>query len=130
MITSVHHKADLLIVPRKGGEPDHAAAKRPAAARTRPDFPDDAPEPGERAALDRASLKKAVDIVNDALRSANTHVNLQIDQESNQAVVKVINDAGEVIRQFPPKEVLQLAKYLAKEGTLPADKGVVLEGRM
>jgi uncharacterized FlaG/YvyC family protein len=130
MVTSVQNKADLLIALRKGGEPDDAAAKRLAAARKLPDCPGDAHEPDERAALDRGPLKKAVDILNDALRAAETRVSLQIDQESDQVVVKVFKESGEVIRQFPPKELLKLAKYLMQEGILPADKGVFFEGRV
>ena len=135
MITSVQHQADLLIAPRKGGEPDKAAATRPAAARTQLDFPHDAGKLDERAvieraAVDRMQLDKAAAAVNDALKSAGTQVKLQLDQESEQVVVKVVKESGEVIRQFPPKEVLELAKYLAQEGKLPADKGVLLEGRI
>ena len=59
MITSVHNKADLLITPRKGGEPDKAAATRPAAARTQPDSPHDASRSTDRAALDRAAAQFA-----------------------------------------------------------------------
>jgi uncharacterized FlaG/YvyC family protein len=42
----------------------------------------------------------------------------------------VLKESGEVIRQFPPKEILELAKYLSEEGALPADKGIFLEGRI
>jgi flagellar protein FlaG len=125
MITPVYHKADLLIVPRKGGEPDDAEAKRPAAARTQRDTPQGALQPADRAVLERAAAA-----VNDALRAADTHVNLQIDQDSEQVVVKVLKESGEVIRQFPPQELLELAKYLSQEGMLPADKGVLIEGRI
>jgi flagellar protein FlaG len=125
MITSVHHKADLLIAPRKGGEPDDAEAKRPAAARMQRDTPQGALQPAERAVLERAAA-----VVNDALKAADTRVNLQIDQDSEQVVVKVLKESGEVIRQFPPQELLELAKYLSEEGSLPSDKGVLLEGRM
>jgi uncharacterized FlaG/YvyC family protein len=125
MITSVHNKAELLIAPRKGGEPDDAAVKRPAAARTQRDS-----SQGVHQSADRAALERAAAAVNDALRSANTHVNLQIDQDSEQVVVKVLKESGEVIRQFPPKELLELAKYLEAEGKLPTDKGLLLEGRI
>lgn len=125
MITSVHNKADLLITPRKGGEPDKAAATRPPAARTQPESSRDASQSTDRAALDRA-----VAAVGEALKSAGTHVKLQLDQDSDQVVVKVLKESGEVIRQFPPKELLELAKYLSEEGMLPPDKGVLLEGRI
>ena len=135
MITSVHNKADLLIAPRKGGEPDKAAATRPAAARKQLDSPHDASESDERAVFDRATgsqspLDKAVVAVNEALKSAGTHVKLQVDQDSSQVVVKVLKESGEVIRQFPPEEVLKLAKYLSQEGTLTADKGLLIEERI
>lgn len=125
MITSVHNKADLLITPRKGGEPDKAAATRPPAARTQPDSSRDAVQSTDRAVLDRA-----VAAVGEALKSAGTHVKLQLDQDSDQVVVKVLKESGEVIRQFPPKELLELAKYLSEEGMLPPDKGVLFEGRV
>jgi flagellar protein FlaG len=135
MITSIQNKADLLITPRKGGEPDHAAAKGLAAARKQLDVSHDVPESDrraviERTALDQGRLAKAVAALNDALKSADARVNLQIDQESDQVVVKVLKESGEVIRQFPPKEVLEMAKYLSEEGALPADKGVLLEERV
>jgi flagellar protein FlaG len=125
MITSVHYKADLLITPRKGGEPDKAAATRPPAARTQPDSSHDASQSTDRAVLDRA-----VAAVGEALKSAGTQVKLQLDQDSDQVVVKVLKESGEVIRQFPPKELLELAKYLSEEGMLPPDKGVLFEGRI
>jgi flagellar protein FlaG len=125
MITSVHNKADLLITPRKGGEPDKAAATRLPAARTQPDSSRDATQSTDRAVLDRA-----VAAVGEALKSSGTHVKLQLDQDSDQVVVKVLKESGEVIRQFPPKEVLELAKYLSEEGMLPPDKGVLFEGRV
>lgn len=130
MVTSVHNKADLLITPRKGGEPDKAPAARSAAARTQPDSSHDASRSTDRAGFDRKALDHAVDAVSHALKSAGTHVKLQLDQESDQVVVKVLKESGEVIRQFPPKEVLELAKYLSEEGKLPADKGVLVEGRI
>ena len=130
MITPVNNKADLLITPRKGGEPDKAAATRPAAARTQPDSSHDASRSTDRGVLDRAALDHAVVTVGEALRSAGTHVKLQLDQESDQVVVKVLKESGEVIRQFPPQELLELAKYLSQEGALPADKGVLFEGRV
>jgi flagellar protein FlaG len=44
----------------------------------------------------------------------------EIDDSTDRVVVKVIEkDSGEVIRQFPPKEVLELAKFFnASKGFL------------
>lgn len=131
MITPVNNKADLLIMPRPGGEPDTATAKRPAAAWTQPDShrAENSRHAGSEP-LDRAVLDRAVVKVSDALKSAGTQVKLLVDQESEQVVVKVMKESGEVIRQFPPEEVLELAKYLEKEHRLPEGKGVLVEERV
>jgi flagellar protein FlaG len=131
MITPVSNKADLLTMPRPGGEPDNATAKRPAAAWMQPEShrAESAshvePESSDRVALDRAAVR-----VNEALKSAGTRVKLLVDQESEQVVVKVLKESGEVIRQFPPEELLELAKYLEKEHRLPEGKGVLVEERV
>lgn len=131
MITSISKSADLLIMPRSGGEPDTATAKRLDAARKQPDSHrvEDSQHAGSQP-LDRAVLDRAVTKVNEVLKSASTRVNLLVDQESEQVVVKVMKESGEVIRQFPPEEVLVLAKYLSSEQTVEPGKGVLLEERV
>lgn len=52
MITSVTGKADLLTTPARGGEPDHAAAKQPTAARTQSDTEKTPFTPIDRATLE------------------------------------------------------------------------------
>ena len=65
-------------------------------------------------------LKKAVEDANNAARSANRQLNFSIDSTTERVVVKVINEAsGEVIRQIPSKEMLDIAAHLAEA----ADKG-------
>jgi flagellar protein FlaG len=107
MITSVTGKADLLTTPARGGEPDHAADKQPTAARTQSDT-DNSPT----APIDRATLEQAVAKVSEDIKAHDTNLKFEIDDATDRVVVKVIaKDSGEVIRQFPPKEVLNLAKY-------------------
>ncbi len=107
MITPVTGKADLLTTPARGGEPDHAAAKQPTAARTQPDTDNQPPAP-----IERATLEQAVAKVSEELKSHDTNLKFEIDDSTDRVIVKVIEkDSGEVIRQFPPKEVLNLAKY-------------------
>ena len=116
MITPVSNKADLLTSPARGGEPDHAAAKTPTAARTQPDSDKTAPFNTDRASLDHAVAK-----VSEVLKT--TDLKLEVDDATDRVVVKVVKeDSGEVIRQFPPKEVLALAKYLST-----SNKGALLE---
>ena len=107
MITPVTGKADLLTTPARGGEPDHAAAKQPSAARTQSDTDNQPTAP-----IDRATLEQAVAKVSEELKAHDTNLKFEIDDSTDRVIVKVIEkDSGEVIRQFPPKEVLNLAKY-------------------
>lgn len=107
MITSVPGKADLLTTPARGGEPDHAAAHQPTAARTQSDT-----ENKPTAPIDRDSLEQAVAKVSEDLHAHDTNLKFEIDDSTDRVIVKVIEkDTGEVIRQFPPKEVLELAKF-------------------
>jgi flagellar protein FlaG len=107
MITPVTGKADLLTTPARGGEPDHAAAKQPTAARTQSDTDNQPTAP-----IERATLEQAVAKVSEELKTHDTNLKFEIDDSTDRVIVKVIEkDSGEVIRQFPPKEVLNLAKY-------------------
>ncbi|MDH5669580.1 MAG: flagellar protein FlaG [Nitrospira sp.] len=131
MITPVSNKADLLTMPRKGGEPDIATAKRPDAAWMQPDSQQVENSPrAESERPDPAVLERAAVKVNDALMSAGTQVKLFVDQGSEQVVVKVLKESGELLRQFPPEELLELAEYLSEEQTLPAGKGLLVEERV
>lgn len=69
-------------------------------------------------------IKEAVDFANKTIEVLNnTHLNYSIDKESQKIVVKVIdNETEEVIRQFPPKELLDLINNLEKYGSLIYDK--------
>jgi flagellar protein FlaG len=123
VITPVSNKADILnTMPRKGGEPDDATNKRPAEARKQPD-----PQGALSGPIDRESLERAVVTVSEALHLGDTRTRLEIDQDAGQAVVKVLKESGEVIRQFPPEELLKLAKYLSDRETLPSGKGFLVK---
>lgn len=76
-------------------------------------------------------LKKAVEDANNAAKSANRQLNFSIDSTTERIVVRVINEAsGEVIRQIPSKEMLDIAAHLAeaaKKGE--ANRPVILSKR-
>lgn len=116
MITPVNKTADLLTTPHHGGEPVDAAVPKPAAARTQPGSDKTPSEP-----IDRAMLDQAVAKVSDLIKTTDAKLRLEVDDDTKRVVVKVFNEeSGEVIRQFPAKEVLELAKYLS------GSKGVLL----
>jgi len=117
MITSVTGKADLLTTPARGGEPDHAAAKQPTAARTQPDT-----EHKPTAPIERATLEQAVAKVSEDIQGHDTNLKFEIDDTTDRVIVKVIaTDSGKVIRELPPKEVIDLEKFFDKS------KGVLLK---
>jgi flagellar protein FlaG len=69
----------------------------------------------------RETLQKAVDHANQTLRSLSSNeLQFSIDKETGVQVVKLTDKAtGEVIRQIPSEEMLQIAKSIdAMRGSL------------
>lgn len=110
MIHDVISKADLLTTPGRGSEPaDATAASQPPTARTQSGSDEIPSVPVDRAAIDRAVAQ-----VSQALESADPRLKIEVDDETDRIVVKIIKDeSGEVIRQIPPEELLELQKYLS-----------------
>jgi flagellar protein FlaG len=68
-------------------------------------------------------LKGAVDSINLAMRQANKSLELSIDSSTKRPVVRMMDtDTGELIRQYPSKEVLAIAQgidqFLNQQGLL------------
>jgi flagellar protein FlaG len=60
-------------------------------------------------------LQEAIDTIHKAVGTATNELDFSIDEGSGRTVVKVIDKTtNEVIRQFPSKEVLQIAQALDK----------------
>ena len=117
MITPVNKTADLLTTPHHGGEPEHAAAERPTAARTQPGSDKTPSKP-----IDRATLDQAVAKVSDLFKATDSKLRLEVDDDTKRVVVKVFSEeSGEVIRQIPAKEILEMEKYFS------GSKGVLLK---
>lgn len=58
-------------------------------------------------------LKSAVDNINQALQKVSSNLTFSIDQDTSLVVVKLIDkQAGDVIRQFPSKETIAIAKAI------------------
>jgi flagellar protein FlaG len=110
MIHDVTPKADLLTTLGRGSAPaDAAAASQPPAVRTPPDSRETPSVPIDRAAIDRAVAQ-----VSQALETADPRLKIEVDDDTDRIVVKIIKDeSGEVIRQYPPEELLELQKYLS-----------------
>jgi flagellar protein FlaG len=61
----------------------------------------------------KEEITKAVDESNDLLASIKSGLQFGVDEDTGRMIVKVIDsDTGEVIRQLPSKEMLEVAKAL------------------
>jgi flagellar protein FlaG len=70
----------------------------------------------------RLALEQAVDKVRETLQQSGSQLQIEVDQELHRVVIKIVKeDSGEVIRQIPPQEVIDLAKDLANH------KGLLFE---
>jgi flagellar protein FlaG len=58
-------------------------------------------------------LEQAAARVKDVLRGTTSRLEIEIDSDSHKAVIKILNgESGEIIRQIPAQELLDLAKHL------------------
>lgn len=62
---------------------------------------------------EKEQLKSAADKTNEIVKNLAPRLHFSVDEETGKTVVKVIDqDTDEVIRQIPPKEMLEIAKAL------------------
>ena len=63
--------------------------------------------------LSREATRKAAEALGEALSNLNRGIHYEIDESTNSVVTKIIDrDTKQVIRQIPPKEVLDIARKL------------------
>ena len=96
-----------------------AAASATAAARTSDTAPATAGNTAATAqssAIDRDTLQGAVERVQKAVETlSSAGIQFTLDQDFNKMVVQVVDTSTkEVIRQIPPKEMLEIAQALDK----------------
>lgn len=61
----------------------------------------------------RDQVEQAAARVKEVLRGTTSRLEFEIDPDLNKVVIKILNgDSGEVIRQIPSQELLDLAKHL------------------
>jgi flagellar protein FlaG len=70
------------------------------------------------------TIQKAVDSVNEWLRTTNSHLKFTLHEKLNEYYVQIIdNKTNEVIREIPPKKLLDMyADIQAKLGILVDEK--------
>jgi len=73
--------------------------------------------------FDSEGLQKSVDAANRSARSLGSSVQFNIDSQSGKAVVRVVDsETGQVIRQIPSEEMLELRRALDRIAGLVIDE--------
>jgi flagellar protein FlaG len=93
---------------------DRAQASPARSGRNMPATGKPLPEAAAKAAeiSNAASIEKAVEQINAYLRDSRPQIEFQVDQPSGRTVMRVMDAAGDVIRQMPSEEVLKIAATL------------------
>ena len=113
MITHVTSKVDLPATANNKSQP--SVLPRTKSVIEPADFSFASP-------TDRVALEHAVSKVKEAFQQSGSQLQIEVDPDLERVIVKILKgDSGEVIRQIPPKEVIDLAK------NLPGAKGVLFE---
>ena len=69
--------------------------------------------PSQATVPEPIDVKEAVEKLNKYVQSQQKHVNFSIDEATHSTVIKVYKtETGELIKQFPPEEILAMAAYL------------------
>ena len=117
MITNATSKVDLPAAATNKSQPAALPRTKLVEAHTQgADFSFASP-------TDRVALEQAVSKVKEALKQSGSQLQIEVDPDLERVIVKILKeDSGEVIRQIPPKEVIDLAKNLSgANGVLPEE---------
>ena len=61
----------------------------------------------------KEDVEQAAARVKDVLRGTTSRLEIEIDHDLHKAVIKIFNgESGEIIRQIPSQEILDMAKHL------------------
>ena len=109
MITNVTSTVDLPAAANNKSQPTTLPRTKPVEGHTQgADFSFASP-------TDRVALEQAVSKVKEAVQQSGSQLQIEVDPDLERVIVKILNgDSGEVIRQIPPKEVIDLAKNLSE----------------
>lgn len=114
MIHHVAPKVDLPALSQRAHEPAEVVARQLREASTRADSDPAQPDQSNPSKIDRAVIERAAAKVSKALDFTDPRLKIEVDDEAERVVIKVVEqDSGKVIRQIPPEELLQLEKYLS-----------------
>jgi flagellar protein FlaG len=92
--------------PASGNSLPHAGTSAPASERA----------PAE---VQKIDISRAIHSINTFLKENQRGLRFQVDQATGRTVITVINPvSGEIVRQIPPQELLNIARELRASGAL------------
>lgn len=79
---------------------------------------------------DAETVKNAVDQGNELLQAVRRNLQFKVDDATHEMVVKIVDsDSGEVVRQIPSEEMLELVKRMKKLEGRQGPQGFMLQDR-
>lgn len=96
-----------------GSEQNVHTAKTKTAASVPTELPNMATAQISEQQLSGSQLKNAVDNINKFLQQSNKSIRFSVDTDTQKTVVKLVDsDTGDVLRQYPSKEMLEISKSI------------------
>ena len=115
LIQNTSNIAQFLQLARFAGDSGRnvSTSKAKAAASASAELPNIAPVQMAGQHPSVPQLKNAVDNINRFLQQSNINIQFSVDADTQKTVVKLIDsDTGDVIRQYPSKDVLAISKSI------------------
>ncbi len=83
---------------------------------------------GKQTVPSAPNLEEAAEAFREYIEELPTNLQFSVDREAHATVFKVVNPVTrEVLRQYPPEEVLSMARRLRTLGTQEAPSGILLD---
>ena len=99
---------------RNTSKPEENLDQKPQASRLVSSNADERPNT-LKTVINTVDVKKAVEKINEFVQSQQKYINFSVDKETNSTVIKIFKtETGELLKQFPPEEILALAAKLRK----------------
>lgn len=88
------------------------------------------PATQSRPKVEAQDLEKLVEALNKFMKSTQRSLQFTLDNDTGRTVIKVLNkETNEIVRQFPPEEILSIAKMITEslDEAVDANTGILLE---
>jgi flagellar protein FlaG len=106
MVQEVTRKPDLPFPVDHTAQQPHATVSSPAAAGR-------AGHDGAPAAVDQKEVTRVIHQVSQELQKTNPELQMEVDSDLDRVIIKIVDgQSGQVIRQIPAQDLVNLAKQL------------------